>query len=149
MMKFTCEKALLQSAAAVASRAVAAKSSIPALEGLLLETGNGLTVSGYNMTTGIRAQLDAEVGGEAQLVLNARLFGDIIRKMPDDVISFVSDGKSTVHLSCGDASFDIPYLSAEDYPDLPEVEDEQFVVLQQRTLREMIEQCADHHIYLL
>ena len=142
MMKFTCEKALLQSAAAVASRAVAAKSSIPALEGLLLETGNGLTVSGYNMTTGIRAQLDAEVGGEAQLVLNARLFGDIIRKMPDDVISCVSDGKSTVHLSCGDASFDIPYLSAEDYPDLPEVEDEQFVVLQQRTLREMIEQCA-------
>lgn len=142
MMKFTCEKALLQSAAAVASRAVAAKSSIPTLEGLLLETGNGLTVSGYNMTTGIRAQLDAEVGGEAQLVLNARLFGDIIRKMPDDVISFVSDGKSTVHLSCGDASFDIPYLSAEDYPDLPEVEDEQFVVLQQRTLREMIEQCA-------
>ena len=142
MMKFTCEKALLQSAAAVASRTVAPKSSIPALEGLLLETGNGLTVSGYNMTTGIRAHLDADVAGEAQLVLNARLFGDIIRKMPDDVISFVSDGKSTVHLSCGDASFDIPYLSAADYPELPEVEDEQFVVLQQRTLREMIEQCA-------
>ena len=63
MMKFTCEKALLQSAAAVASRTVAPKSSIPALEGLLLETGTGLTVSGYNMTTGIRAHLDADVAG--------------------------------------------------------------------------------------
>ena len=142
MMKFTCEKTLLQSAAAVASRAVAAKSSIPALEGLLLETGETLTVSGYNMNTGIRTELGAEVGGQGQLVLNARLFGDIIRKMPDDVIAFSSDGKGLVHLSCGDASFEIPALSAEDYPELPEVEDENFVVLQQRVLREMIEECA-------
>lgn len=142
MMNFTCEKSLLQSAATVASRTVATKSSIPALEGLLLETGDGLTVSGYNMNTGIRTHLGAEVGGEGQLVLNARLFGDIIRRMPDDVISFTSDGKGTVHLSCGDASFDIPCLSAEDYPDLPEVEDENFVVLQQKVLREMIEECA-------
>ena len=63
MMNFTCEKALLQSAATVASRTVATKSSIPALEGLLLETGDGLTVSGYNMNTGIRTHLGAEVGG--------------------------------------------------------------------------------------
>ena len=48
MMKFTCEKALLQSAAAVASRTVAPKSSIPALEGLLLETGNGRLKSAVN-----------------------------------------------------------------------------------------------------
>ena len=53
MMKFSCEKALLQSAIAVTSRAVAQKSSIPALEGLLLRAGQELTVSGYNMNTGI------------------------------------------------------------------------------------------------
>ena len=142
MMNSTCEKPLLHRAATVASRPAATTRSIPALEGLLLEAGDGLTVSGYNMNTGIRTHLGAEVGGEGQLVLNARLFGDIIRRMPDDVISFTSDGKGTVHLSCGDASFDIPCLSAEDYPDLPEVEDENFVVLQQKVLREMIEECA-------
>ncbi|MCX4373772.1 MAG: DNA polymerase III subunit beta, partial [Dysosmobacter sp.] len=53
-MKFSCEKLLLQSAVATASRAVAAKSTIPALEGVLLQTDNQLTVSGYNMQTGIR-----------------------------------------------------------------------------------------------
>ena len=49
MMKFSCEKALLQNAINVASRTVAQKSSIPALEGLLLQAGSDLTISGYNM----------------------------------------------------------------------------------------------------
>ena len=53
-MKFSCEKALLQSAIAVTSRAVAQKSSIPALEGLLLHADSQLTISGYNLQTGIR-----------------------------------------------------------------------------------------------
>ena len=107
MLKFSCEKALLQAAAATASRAVAAKSSIPALEGLLLEGGDGLTLSGYNTQTGIRTRLEADVREEGHIVLNARLFGDIIRRMPDDMIVFSADEKLMVHLSCGDASFDI------------------------------------------
>ena len=51
-MKFSCEKALLQSAIAITSRAVASKSSIPALEGLLLHADSQLTISGYNLQTG-------------------------------------------------------------------------------------------------
>ena len=73
MMKFSCEKALLQSAIAVTSRAVAQKSSIPALEGLLLRAGQELTVSGYNMNTGIRTKLSAGVDEAGEIVLNARL----------------------------------------------------------------------------
>ena len=59
-MKFSCEKILLQSAVNTASRAVSAKSSIPALEGLLLVAQEGkLTVSGYNMQTGVRTHCAA------------------------------------------------------------------------------------------
>ena len=123
-MKFSCEKALLQNAIGVASRAVSQKSSIPALEGLLLHAGQTVTVSGYNMQTGIRTTLSADVTEPGELVLNARLFGDIIRRMPDDVITFSSNEKMTVHLHCGDADFNIMGLSAADYPELPEVEDE-------------------------
>ena len=54
MLRFSCEKALLQSAVNTVSRAVAAKSSIPALEGILVEGSDRLTMSGYNMQTGIR-----------------------------------------------------------------------------------------------
>jgi DNA polymerase-3 subunit beta len=142
MMKFSCEKALLQSAIAVTSRAVAPKSSIPALEGLLLRAGQELTVSGYNMNTGIRTKLSAGVDEAGEIVLNARLFGDIIRRMPDDMITFSADERQMVHLSCGDADFDILGLSAADYPDLPEVEDEYAVSIQQRVLRSMIEETA-------
>ena len=139
-MKFSCEKALLQNAIGVASRAVSQKSSIPALEGLLLHTGQTVTVSGYNMQTGIRTTLSADVTEPGELVLNARLFGDIIRRMPDDVITFSSNEKMTVHLHCGDADFNIMGLSAADYPELPEVEDEYSLSIQQRTLRDMIGQ---------
>lgn len=140
MLKFSCEKALLQEAVFTAARAVSAKSSIPALEGLLLEGDTRLTVSGYNMQTGIRTSFGAEIHEEGRLVLNARLFGDIIRKMPDDVIVFSADEKLMVHLTCGDASFDILGLSADDYPEMPEVEDEYGVSMEQRTLRAMIDE---------
>lgn len=139
-MKFSCEKALLQNAVGVASRAVSQKSSIPALEGLLLRAAETVTVSGYNMQTGIRTILSADVTEPGALVLNARLFGDIIRRMPDDVITFSSDDKLLVHLKCGDSDFNIMGLSAADYPELPEVEDEYSVFIQQRTLRSMIEE---------
>ena len=69
--------------------------------------------------------------------MNARLFGDIIRRMPDDVITFSSDEKLVVHLKCGDADFNIMGLSAADYPELPDVEDEYSVFIQQKTLRSM------------
>ena len=142
MLKFSCEKALLQAAISTAGRAVAAKSSIPALEGLLLEGSHELTLYGYNTQTGIRTSFEAQIREEGRIVLNARLFGDIIRKMPDDIIVFSADEKYMVHLSCGDASFDILGLSADDYPELPEVDDEYSVTLQQKTLKAMIGQTA-------
>ena len=142
MIKFSCEKVLLQSAIAVTSRAVAQKSSIPSLEGLLIHVDHQLTVSGYNMQTGIRTKVSADVASGGDIVLNARLFGDIIRRMPDDVVTFTADEKQMVHLSCGDADFDILGLSAADYPDLPEVEDDFSVSIQQKMLRAMIEETA-------
>lgn len=142
MIKFSCEKVLLQSAISVASRAVAPKSSIPALEGLLLHVDEQVTVSGYNMQTGIRTAVPAEVGAKGDIVLNARLFGDIIRRMPDDIVVFTADDKLIVHVSCGDADFDISGISAADYPELPEVEDEYAISIQQKVLRDMIDQTA-------
>lgn len=138
LMQFSCEKALLQAAINTASRAVAAKSSIPALEGILLEANNGLTVSGYNMNTGIRTHLEAEVTQGGELVLNARLFGEIVRRLPDDVVSVTADDKYVVRLACGDACFEIPGLSAADFPELPEVDNQNSVSIAQGLLRSMI-----------
>ncbi len=137
-MRFSCEKVLLQSAINTASRAVSSKSSIPALEGLLIQAGDMLTVSGYNMQTGIRTTLPAEISESGELVVNARLFGDIIRRMPDDIIVFSTDNSLTVHLECGDARFEITALSAADYPELPVVEDQYGFSISQKVLKAMI-----------
>ena len=142
MIKFSCEKVFLQNAIAVTSRAVAQKSSIPALEGLLIHADQQLTISGYNMQTGIRTKFTAEVEESGELVVNARLIGEILRRLPDDVVTFTANDKFLIHLTCGDADFDILGLSAADYPDLPEVEDEYAVSMQQKVLRSMIEEVA-------
>lgn len=142
MIRFSCEKSLLQNAISVVSRAVASKSSIPALEGILLEGNDFLSLSGYNMQTGIRTSISAEIHEPGKIVLNARLFGDIIRRMPDDIIVFSADEKYMVKLTCGDSSFDILGLCADDYPELPEVDDEYSVSLEQRTLKSMINETS-------
>ena len=142
-MKFSCEKLVLQSAIATASRAVASKSSIPALEGLLLVCANGiLTVTGYNMQLGIRTRFACDMDEEGELVLNARLFGDIVRRMPDDTVTLTSDEKLTVRMHCGDADFDIIGLPAVDFPELPEVEEKNAVALPEKTLGAMIRQTS-------
>ena len=70
MVKFSCEKALLQQAVSTVSRAVATKSSIPALEGILLECEDVLRLSGYNMQTGIRTTLDGDISEKGRIVLS-------------------------------------------------------------------------------
>lgn len=121
-MKFSCEKALLQSAIAVTSRAVAPKSPIPALEGILLEANETLRLTGYNLETGIRTLVPAQIERGGSLVLSARLFGEIIRKLPDDVVVFSAD-HYMVNISCGVSRFNILATDPEDFPELPDVED--------------------------
>ena len=90
MVRFSCEKTLLQQAVNAVSRAVAAKSSIPALEGILLETEHGLRLSGYNMQTGIRTEVEADIRENGRIVLNAKLFGDkVLDVLMNTVVVFI------------------------------------------------------------
>lgn len=136
-MKFSCEKALLQSAIATSSRATAPKSSIPALEGILLECDSELRLTGYNLETGIRTVVPADVQEAGSLVLSARLFGDIIRRLPDDMVSITTEGL-TVHIQCGVSQFHIQGIDPEEFPELPSVEPLNALVLSQEMLSDMI-----------
>jgi len=138
-MKFSCEKALLSAAVSVTSRAVAAKSSIPAMEGILLEAGSQLRLTGYNLETGIQATVPAEIREKGSLVLSARLFGEIVRKMPDDIVVFSSEGYM-VSITCGMSHFNIMGTDPEEFPELPSVEQQFSMTLPQSTLRSMISQ---------
>ena len=140
-MRFTCEKALLQSAIMTTGRAVSAKSSsIPALEGILVEALGFLRLTGYNLeSTGIQATLPAKIDEQGTLVLSARLFGEIIRKLPDEPVTFSSQGL-TVKIDCGVSHYTIQAIDPEDFPDLPEVRGENEFILKQCDLKSMISQ---------
>ena len=139
-MKFTCEKHILQSAIATASRAAASKSPIAALEGLLISAGAGVRITGYDLKKGIYTNIESEVDQGGQIVVNARLFGEMIRRMPDGIVSFTSDDEGTVHVKCGKSEFNFIGISAEDYPEMPEVEELSAVKLPQNILKSMINQ---------
>lgn len=138
-MKFSCEKALLQAAVATASRTVSPKSSIPALEGILIEAGSVLRLTGYNLETGIRTVVPADITQSGSLVLSARLFGEIVRKMPDDIVYFSADNYM-VNVRCGMSEFNILGTDPEEFPELPVVDDLNSFTLEQETLRSMISQ---------
>ena len=139
-MKFSCEKALLQSAVLVAGRVVATKSTISALEGILIEAReDGLHLTGYNLETGITTQVEAQITQPGTIILSGRLFGEIIRKLPDDMVT-VSCENNQVNITCGPTSFDIMGSSAEEFPELPCVDQGNHITLTQSALRAMIGQ---------
>ena len=138
-MRFSCEKTLLHAAINIASRTVSSKSSIPAMEGILIEADTRLRLTGYNLETGIQAVVPAEIQEPGSLVLPARLFGDIIRKMPDDVVVF-SAQNYMVKIQCGMSVFNIMGTDPEEFPELPTVDQQNSLTLGQDVLRSMISQ---------
>ena len=137
-MKFTCEKSLLVSAISVASRTVAQKSAISALEGIYVRAGMHLYLSGYNLETGITVTVPADIPETGECIMPARLFFDIIRKLPDDEVTVTVDQNFKVSIRGGISSFTITAMTAEDYPELPDVEFENAIKIPQRELRDLI-----------
>ena len=137
-MRFTCEKSMLVTGLNITGRTVAQKSSLSVIEGILCRAGHGLNLTGYNMETAITYEIDAEVTDAGVCILPARLFGDIIRRLPEGPVTLVVDDNYKVSIRSGYASFTISAESAEDYPELPDVATAKSVRIPQSALKELI-----------
>ena len=137
-MRFTCEKSMLVSGLNITGRAVAQKSSLSVIEGILCKAGHGLSLTGYNMETAITYQIEAEVSDPGDCILPARLFGDIVRRLPEGPVTVVVDDNFKVSIRSGYASFTISAESAEDYPELPDVGSGRSVSVPQSALKDLI-----------
>lgn len=139
-MRFSCEKYILQTACSTAARACASKSPIPALEGLLLEAGSELKITGYDLKKGIYTKLEADISQPGSIVVGARLFGEMIRRLPDGIVTIDADENNNVNVKCGKSEFNFMGISAEDYPEMPGVDGLDNISLPQKLLRSMINQ---------
>ncbi|MCL2408614.1 MAG: DNA polymerase III subunit beta [Oscillospiraceae bacterium] len=145
-MKFTCEKLLLLAAILTASRAVSSKSPVPVLEGLLIEASfseGAVNVSGYDLKMGIVSTVPAEVASDGEIVLNARLFAEIIRKLPGETVTLQINEEasvSSVVIKSEFSVFEILGSAADDFPELPKVEDGRPFEVSGEMLKKMISQ---------
>ena len=137
-MRFTCEKSMLVGGLNIAGRTVAQKSSLSAIEGILCRAGDGLCLTGYNVETAISYLIPADVSDPGECILPARLFGDIVRRLPEGPVTVVVDESFKVSIRAGYASFTISAESADDYPDLPDVNTGKSIRIPQNALKNMI-----------
>lgn len=140
-MNFQCDKQELIEAVGNAQRAVATKAALPALEGILLRAqGSTLFLAGFDMELGITTTIDAQVQQPGELVLPARMFGDIVRKMPGDRIAITADDKFNTVIRSEVTEFSIMGITAADYPSIPTVEEGISLSLTQDVLKGMVRQ---------
>ena len=137
-MRFTCEKSMLVTGLNITGRTVAQKSALSAIEGILCQAADGLNLTGYNMETAITYHIDAEVNDAGSCILPAKLFGDIIRRLPEGPVTVVVDDNYKVSIRAGYASFTISAEAADDYPELPDVGSGRSVRIPQSALKELI-----------
>ncbi len=140
-MKFSCFRTDIVNAISNVSRAVSSKASIPALEGVLIKGyGEKLNISGYDLEIGMTTDIDATIQEEGEFVIKAKLILDIVRKMPEEIITVETDDKMVVNVKSGSADFNIIGMSSVEYPDLPTFEQTDGITLQSKILRDMIRQ---------
>ncbi len=119
-MKIICDRDKFYEAVSGVSRAVSTKSSIPAVEGIMLRTqNNNLILTGYDLEIGITAKLDVDVREQGEIVINARLLNDIVRKSDCEEIEISADDKCRITIRAGISKYDFSGISAEDFPELP------------------------------
>ena len=137
-MRFTCEKSMLVMGLNITGRTVAQKSALSVLEGILCHAGIGLELTGYNMETAISYKIDAEIHETGTCILPAKLFGDIIRRLPEGPVTVTVDDNFKVSIKSGYSAFTISAESAEDYPELPDVGEGRPISIPQTAMKEMI-----------
>lgn len=123
-MKFSVERASFLEAVSKLQKVVSSKTSLPVLEGILISVESGrITMASYNLEMGMKKELYAKCEEEGDIVINARLLSDILRKMNGVQVEIETDEKLMCHLRCGEAVFDIMGMAASDFPEMPSVSD--------------------------
>ena len=140
-MKISCLRTDLVSAVSNVSRAVSAKASIPALEGVLIKAYDSkLNISGYNLEIGITTDVEATIKEEGEIVLSARLFLDIVRRLPEEIVMIETDDRLVTYITCGKVDYQIVGMSSVEYPDLPTFQQTDGITVNAKVLRDMIRQ---------
>lgn len=140
-MKCICNLKDLSEAVNNVSIAVSQRSTIPALEGILIKAKNNqLTLTGYDLEIGIKKEIDVQIEEEGAVILNSHLFLDIIRKVNSEKMEIMTDEKMLSNIRCDEASFTILGMDPDEFPEIPTFEKEKSLEIEAFLLKKMIGQ---------
>ena len=138
-MKIICEKEKILKALNSVTKAVANKTTMPILEGILIQTNDGeVKLTTYDLEIGIEYIIDADVKEQGATVVNAIMFSEIIRKLPDTDINISLNENNLLVIECEGSLYKLATMNPEEFPELPQITVENSIEIEQNTLKEMI-----------
>ncbi len=139
-MKFSFEKEKIVKALNSVTRAVPVRTTLPILEGILIQTNdNDIKLTCYDQELGIEYIIkDCKVSEQGATVVNANMFSEIIRKLPDTDINVSVNENNLLVIECEGSLYKLATMNPEDFPELPEINVENSITIEQNTLKDMI-----------
>jgi DNA polymerase-3 subunit beta len=139
-MKFSCFQTDLLNAINIVQKAVSSKTTLEILKGILIEVKeDSVKLTGYDLNMAIEIVIEAQVEEQGKMVLDSRLFGEIVRKLPDATIDFaVKD--NFIEINCLHSNFKLTSYNSEDYPKIPIIENSQKMSFNQDLFKNLIKQ---------
>ena len=140
-MKLVCSKSNLLKSVNIVLKAIPGKTTMPILECILIDAStNNIKFTANDMELGIETIVDGTILEKGIVAIDAKIFSDIIRKLPDNDVTIETDGNLTTTITCEKAQFSISGQSGEEFSYLPYVERDNHIVVSQFTLKEVIRQ---------
>ena len=138
-MKIICEKDKILKAINSVTKAVASKTTMPILEGILIQTNdNEVKFTTYDLEIGIEYIMDSNVEEQGATVVNAIMFSEIIRKLPDTEIHISLNEKNLLVIECEGSLYKLATMNPDEFPELPQINVENSIEIEQNSLKEMI-----------
>ena len=142
-MKIICSKSNLLKSVNISLKAVPSKTTMPILECILMDaTTNQIKFTTNDMELGIETIVDGHIEEKGMVALDAKIFYEIIRRLPDNDVTITTDSNFVATITCEKAKFTIPGKAGEDFAYLPVIEKDESLTLSQFTLKEMIRQIS-------
>lgn len=140
-MKIKCTKSNLLNGVQIVSKAVPSKTTMSILECILVNaSGNEIKLTANDMDLGIETCIEGDIIEKGIIALDAKIFLDIVRKLPDNEVLIETDSSFKTTITCEKAKFNIIGKSGEDFSYLPEIDRSDFITISQFTLKEVIRQ---------
>lgn len=140
-MKIICSKANLSKSVNISLKAVPSRTTMPILECILIDaTTDIIKFTTNDMELGIETTVEGTIEKRGLVALNAKIFSEIIRRLPDNTVTIESDSNYNVLITCEKAKFNISGKPGDDFAYLPEIERQEPLTISQFTLKEMIRQ---------